>query len=135
YQRPGIDPGPPQSSPALNDLIRERLIAMDLKKGVALDGYPATKDQADHLAALVRERSWPAPIVIQFEVPDSVVRERLQKRNGPEDTAELIERRLNDYHRALDMIRDYSPEANRWTVDGTRPVAAGSSTIEATPKD
>jgi adenylate kinase len=135
YQRPGIDSGTPQSNPALNDLIRERLLAMDLKKGVALDGYPATKDQADHLAALVRERSWPAPIVIQFEVPDSVVRERLEKRKGPEDTPELIERRLKDYHRELDMIRDYYPEANLWKVDGTRPAADVSSTIEAILKD
>ncbi len=135
YQRPGIDSGTPQSSPALNDLVRARLVAMDLKKGVALDGYPATKDQADHLAALVRERSWPAPIVIQFEVPDSVVRERLQKRNGPEDTPELIERRLKDYHRELDMIRDYYPGANLWAIDGTRPAAEVSSTIEAILKD
>src|SRR5579862_2971942 len=128
YQRPGIDSGTPQSSPALNDLVRARLITMDLKKGVALDGYPATKDQADHLAALIRERAWPAPIVIQFEVPDSVVRERLQKRNGPEDTPELIERRLKDYHRELDMIRDYYPEANLWEIDGTRTAAEVSST-------
>jgi hypothetical protein len=25
---------------------------LDLTKGLALDGYPASKDQADHLAAL-----------------------------------------------------------------------------------
>ena len=135
YQRPGIDSGTPQSSPALNDLVRERLIAMDLKKGVALDGYPATKDQADHLAALVRERGWPAPIVIQLEVPDSVVRERLEKRKGPDDTPEKIERRLKDYHRELDMIRDYYPEANLWAIDGTRPAAEVWATIEAILKD
>lgn len=135
YQRPGIDSGTPQSNPALNDLVRARLITMDLKKGVALDGYPATKDQADHLAALVRERGWPAPIVIQLEVPDDVVRERLQKRNGPEDTPALIDRRLKDYHRELDMIRDYYPEANLWSIDGTRPAAEVSRTIEAILKD
>lgn len=135
YQRPGIDSGTPQSNPALNDLVRARLVAMDLKKGVALDGYPATKDQADHLADLIRERFWPAPIVIQFEVPDDVVRERLQKRKGPEDTPERIEQRLKDYHRELDMIRSYYPEANLWTVDGTRPSADVSATIEAILKD
>jgi adenylate kinase len=49
YQTPGIDPGVPQANPALNDLVRERLSRMDAKKGFVLDGYPATKDQADHL--------------------------------------------------------------------------------------
>jgi adenylate kinase family enzyme len=47
----------------------------------------------------------------------------------------LIERRLKDYHRELDMIRDYYPEANLWKVDGTRPAADVSSTIEAILKD
>jgi len=135
YRRPGIDSGTPQSSPALNDLVRDRLVTMDLKKGVALDGYPATKDQADHLAALVREQNWPAPIVIQLEVPDNVVRERLKKRNGPEDTPELIERRLKDYHRELDMIRDYYPGANLWAIDGTKSAAEVSGTIESILKD
>ena len=48
YRTDGIDPGTPQSSPALNDLVRDALGKMDLTKGVVLDGYPATKDQADH---------------------------------------------------------------------------------------
>ncbi len=135
YQTAGIYPGPPQTSPALNDLVRARLSKMDLKKGVVLDGYPATKDQADHLAALVRDLALPSPVVIQIDVPDAVVKERLQKRKEPEDTPEQIERRLKDYHRELDMIRDYYPRANIWTIDGTRPPADVSQTIQAILKD
>src|SRR6266496_4188382 len=60
YQTPGIDPGVPQASPALNDLMRDRLSQMDAKKGFVLDGYPATKDQADHLEAMVKELGLPS---------------------------------------------------------------------------
>jgi len=135
YRTAGIDPGPPQTSPALNELVRARLSKMDLKKGVVLDGYPATKDQADHLATLVRELGLPSPVVIQIDVPDKVVRERLRKRKGPEDTPEQIERRLKDYHRELDTIRDYYPRANIWTIDGTRSIVDVSRTIQVILRD
>ena len=69
YQTPGIDPGVPQASPALNDLVRDRLSQMDAKKGFVLDGYPATKDQADHLETMVKELGLPRPIVILLDVP------------------------------------------------------------------
>lgn len=130
YRIAGIDPGTPQTSPALNDLVRA-----SLKKGGVLDGYPATKDQADHLATLVRELGLPSPVVIQIDVPDEVVRERLQKRKGPEDTPEQVERRLKDYHRELDTIRDYYPRANIWTIDGTRSPADVSRTIQVILRD
>ncbi len=135
YKTPGIDPGTPQTSPALNDLVRDRLAKMDLSNGVALDGYPSTKDQADHLAALVRQNKLPSPIVIQIDVPDDIVRKRLDKRQREDDTPEQIERRLKDYHRELDMVRDYYPEANIWTIDGTKPAADVSKTIAAILSD
>ena len=135
YRTSGIYPGPPQTSPALNELVRDRLSKMDLKKGVVLDGYPATKDQADHLAALVSELGLLSPVVIQIDVPDEVVRERLRKRKSPEDTPEQIERRLKDYHRELDMIRDYYPRANIWTIDGTRSPDDVSKTIQVILRD
>lgn len=131
YQKSGIDPGTPQTNPALNELVADRLQKMDLSKGVVLDGYPATKDQADHLGALVKKLGLPSPIVFQLDVPDNVDWQRLEKRKREDDTPEQIARRLKDYHRELDMIRAYYPEANIWTIDGTRPVSDVSSTIQS----
>ncbi len=127
-QTPGIDAGPARESDALDRLVADRLSKMDLSKGVALDGYPATKEQADHLEALVK-RLGLRTIIIQLDVPDDVVRERLRKRNGPQDTPEQVEQRLKDYHRDLDMLRDYYPRANIWTIDGTKSPAEVSDTI------
>ncbi len=135
YETEGIAPGTPQSNPALNDLIRDALSKIDLTKGVVLDGYPATKDQADHLTALVRKLALPSPIVIQLDVPDNLVRERLKARKREDDTPEVIARRLKDYHRELEMIRSYYPGANIWTVDGSLTAAQVSKTILSIVKD
>ena len=77
----------------------------------------------------------PSPIIIQIDVPDDVARERLQKRQRSDDTPDLIERRLKDYHRELDMVRAYYPEANIWTIDGTRDPTEVSKTIEGILND
>jgi adenylate kinase len=131
YQTPGIDPGVPQSSPALNDLVHDRIGQMDAKKGFVLDGYPATKDQADHLEAMVKEMGLPSPVIIVLDIPDKVALKRDKKRGRDDDTPAQIERRLKDYHREMDFVRTYYPEANIRTVDGTKPVAEVSKAIEA----
>jgi adenylate kinase len=126
----GIDPGPQRENPALDQLVADALKNIDLSKGVALDGYPATKDQADHLEAWVKKAGL-RTIIIQLDVPDRIARERLKRRAGPDDTPQQIEQRLKDYHRELDMLRDYYPEANIWTVDGTKSPSEVSNTIES----
>ncbi len=130
-----VAPQPPQASPALNALVDAALSKLDLTKGVVLDGYPASREQADHLAQLVRTNALPLPIVIQLDVPDDVVRERLKKRAGPEDTPELIAQRLAQYHRDLDMVRAYYPQANIWTIDGTRSINDVAATIRSILND
>jgi adenylate kinase len=135
YRGVGITPGPPQLNPAIDGLVAEKLAKLDLTKGIALDGYPATKDQADHLAALATKLALPPPIVIQIDLPDDVVKARLKKRQRADDKPELIEERLKNYHREMDMIRSYYPQANIWTINGDKPVKEVSGTIEAILKD
>ena len=131
YRTAGITLGPPQLNPAIDVLIAEKVSSLDLTKGVALDGYPGSKDQADHLAALASRLNLPAPIVIQIDLPDDVVRARLKKRARVDDTPTMIEERIRNYHREMDMIRSYYPQADIWTINGDKPVSEVSSTIEA----
>ena len=135
YRRPGITPGPPHLNPAIDALVAEKLSRLDLTKGVVLDGYPASKDQADHFAALIAKLNLPAPIVIQIDVPDRVATERLRQRQHADDQPELIEERLKNYHREMDMIQSYFPEAKIWTVDGDKTVAEVSSAVETILKN
>lgn len=130
-QTPGIDPGTPQTSPALNQLVHDRLAALGTKKGFVLDGYPATKDQADHLQSMVQELGLPRPIVVLLDVPDKVARKRDKKRGRDDDTPAQVERRLKDYHREMDFVKLYYPEADIHTIDGTKSIEQVSKAIEA----
>jgi hypothetical protein len=42
---------------------------------------------------------------------------------------------LKDYHRELDMLRSYYPEANIWTVDGSGSPQEVSQTIRSILND
>jgi adenylate kinase len=100
----------------LNALLREQVLHADASKGFIIDGYPATRAEADYLGKLVKEAKLPAPIIIQLDVPDAEVRRRMQAKG---DTGDL-ERRLAVYHKELEFARSYYPESDIWTIIGTR---------------
>jgi adenylate kinase len=95
-------------------------------KGFVLDGYPATRAQANYLDKVVKQLKLPSPVVLSLEVPDAVVRERMKGKEKPE----VLDQRLSNYHKEMDLIREYYPQADIWTVIGTRPVKEVSDTIE-----
>jgi len=114
YRIPALQGVDPHLDPALDSLVKDALIKADASKGVVLDGYPASKLQADFLTDLRRKLQLPPVTVIHLTVPDNVVISRLsgQKRD--------VEQELKDYHREFDFIREYFPDANIHGVDGTR---------------
>lgn len=117
---------------ALSDAgLRARLKAIDVTRGFILDGYPATRRQADFLGALVKELKLPSPIILQLDVPDDVVRQRL----AGKEKADVLEKSLAQYHREMDLIREYYPQADIWTVIGTRPIAEVARTIVSLIQD
>ncbi len=115
---------------ALNQLVRDKLGKVDLSKGVVLDGYPATEGQADYLGGLLQEFGLPNPLVIHFDVPDKLLQKRLSRRGRPEDTPELIDMRLKNYRREMEMARAYYPEANIRKIDGAASAKNVSRQVE-----
>jgi adenylate kinase len=103
------------SSEKLNALLREQVLHADSNKGFVIDGYPATRAEADYLGKLVKEARLPQPIVIQIDVPDGEVRRRMQ---GTADAGDL-EKRLAVYHKELEMAQSYYPQADIWQIIGT----------------
>ncbi|WP_321475131.1 nucleoside monophosphate kinase [uncultured Paludibaculum sp.] len=108
-----------------------RLKILNTGKGFIIDGYPATHAQAQHLAAVVKGLNLPAPVIIQLDVPDDVVRQRMTGKEKPE----VLEKRLSDYHKEMDLIRAYYPQADIWSVIGTRSPQEVSKTIEMLIQD
>ena len=71
----------------------------------------------------------PRPLTIQLEIPDDIVVKREQKaRNEPGSS---VEQRLKDYHREMDMVRLYFPNAEIVSIDGTKSKKQVESEIGA----
>ena len=52
FKNPNLQGVEPRLDPVLNKLVEQALEKADHSKGVILDGYPASKTQADHLVSL-----------------------------------------------------------------------------------
>jgi adenylate kinase len=124
-------------------LIAERLDQPDCAKGVIFDGFPRTVAQADALDKLLAERNTKLDAVIEFQVDDKVLIERVKGRAEADkaagkpvradDTPEVFPNRLAKYHRdTAPLIAYYRGKGLLKSVDGMEPVgqvAAGISAI------
>jgi adenylate kinase len=103
-------------------LIRDRLSRGDTVPGFVLDGYPRTLAQAEALDAMLDELGRSLDIVFAFQVPErEQLVERLLRRaaeeNRPDDTLEVIERRLATYERETEPLIEHY-RATRGNVVG-----------------
>jgi adenylate kinase family enzyme len=105
--------------PAMSRYVRARLSSMDLGRGAALDGFPATQQQAGDLAKMIQELQL-TPVALQLEIPDDVVRKRAAAGGRLSDQPKIIEQRIKDYHREFDTLSLYYPSAKIVKIDGTQ---------------
>jgi adenylate kinase len=92
-------------------LIRERLSDPDTGFGFVLDGFPRTLAQSEALDAMLAAIGRSLDIVLFFDVPDDVARERMLGRAAAEertdDTPEAIDRRLEAYHEQTEPVIEH----------------------------
>jgi adenylate kinase len=108
--------------PAMSRYMRERLKTVDLSHGLALDGYPTTLVQAEDLAKLLPELKL-SVIAFQLKVPDEVIRERAKKSGQQSNQPQILDQRIKDYHREMDSISSYFPDARLVSVNGNQSEA------------
>jgi len=114
-KQPGIRGVEPRVDPALNNVFMRRLARTDISKGLLLDGYPATKDHGDFLVKVLRDKGLKKPLIVQLELTDDAVRQRLR-----DQKTEQVEQDLKDYHRETDFLSAYFPEAEIVKIDGSK---------------
>jgi adenylate kinase len=128
-RRPGITGMEPHSDPLLNGLFLARLVKGDLSHGMILDGYPSTKDHADYVSNLRKKGVLPKPLAIELFIPDKTVLKRTEQ--AKKESRASVEQRLKDYHREMDMVRLYFPNAEIVSIDGTKSKKQVESEIGA----
>ena len=106
-------------------LIRSQLERADA--GFVLDGFPRTMEQADALDEMLDEEGKPLTIVFELQVPDEVARVRLRQRaideGRADDTPEVIDHRIQLYHRETEpIVQHYRLRGNLVGVHGTGTV-------------
>jgi adenylate kinase len=114
-QGQGARPADHHLDPAVNNLVEKALSGTDLSNGVVLDGYPATRAQAEYFAALGERLKLPRPIVVHLNLPDRVARKRLKSQK-----ARNVEQQIKEYHRELDFAREYFPQSDIHDVDAAK---------------
>ncbi len=115
----------------LLDLIRERLRQADTEKGWILDGFPRNVAQAEFLDELLSEFAYLSTYVINLEVPDEILVERLLQRGRQDDTKDTISKRLHVYHEQTEpVINYYAQKSALISVNGHRTIEEISAHLD-----
>ena len=88
-------------------IIRERLEETDCRKGYLLDGFPRTIAQAEALDAMLARQGTPLDVVLELQVPEEELFQRLAGRGRADDTPEVIRQRLVAYRQQTEPLLDY----------------------------
>jgi adenylate kinase len=88
-------------------VVDKVLELIDTKEQFILDGFPRTKPQVDWLLQQYEAGRLPLPTVINLEITEDVIRERLHKRGRLDDTEEAISRRFKLYVDETRPLLDY----------------------------
>jgi adenylate kinase len=109
------------------DMLYKPVLAATKAGGYVLDGFPRTVEQAKaahRLGANVQ-------IAVHLAVPrDELVRRLLARGRGADDTADVIQRRLQVYEEStLPMLDYYIVREQLLTVDGAQPMQAVLSSL------
>jgi adenylate kinase len=112
-----LDSGELVPDSVTNEMVRERLAEPDAKAGFLLDGFPRNTKQAEVLGQMLAESDTALDAVIQLEVPEDIVVERLLSRGRSDDTEEVIRRRQQIYRSETAPLLEYYSDILR-AVDG-----------------
>ena len=107
------------------ELIRERLSADDARDGFVLDGFPRNLAQAEALDAMLAAIGRGLDAILLFDLPDGASIERIRRRaldeRRPDDTEDVIARRLEIYHAETEPIVEHYRATGKLVVVDAAP--------------
>jgi len=89
------------------EIVRERLKDPDCAKGSLFDGFPRTLSQAEALDRLLDGSGRPLKLVLELQVDEALLLERLLSRGRDDDKAETIQERFRQYQLLTAPVVDY----------------------------
>jgi len=105
------------------EMVGDRLTQPDTTSGWLLDGFPRTVTQATFLDQLLGKISQSCDSVINFDVPDEMLVQRLLGRGRKDDNEEVIRNRLAVYRQQTAPLIDFYQERQMLiTIDGSQSI-------------
>lgn len=107
------------------DVVRARLPQAEQGVGALLDGFPRTVTQAVALDRMLAGEGHRVSFIVALEVPPEALVDRLLRRAQVEgrtdDTRDVIEERMREYHKLTEAVLDHYREQTVpiSEVDGT----------------
>lgn len=108
------------------DMLRKPVVAASETGGYVLDGFPRTVDQAKAAFAVAEPLGAAVQAAVHLDVPTrELVRRLLSRGRGSDDTAAVIEHRLQVYEEnTVPLLEYYAGREWMFTVDGAQPAEA-----------
>ena len=131
-----IDAGELVPDSVTNAMVLDRLQQPDVSNGFLLDGYPRNAAQSEVLAQFLDSTGHPLDAVIELDIDEAHVLERLVQRaqleGRSDDTEAAIRRRLEIYRESTAPLVDYYRDRGLLrTVDGVGSVDDVSARVMA----
>jgi adenylate kinase len=117
-----------------NEMVQDRLAEPDTAHGFLLDGFPRNVSQADLLKKILAETDDGLDAVIELQVDEDVLVNRLMARGRADDTEDVIRRRQQVYRSETAPLLDYYEDL-LITVDGVGGVDEVTDRILAALRD
>ena len=112
------------------DVVRDRLGSDDAQKGFVLDGYPRTLSQASTLQEILEQSGHRLDAVVQIDVPEGELVNRVLGRHRADDTEEVILQRLAVYHEQTEpLVAYYRQRSLLRDIDGHQSIEDVSNSI------
>ena len=118
-----IDNGQLIPDKLMTDILASVFDSLKDSKGVIFDGFPRTIAQAESLKEMLAERGYAISLMLDLEVPEEELMDRLIKRGKlsgrADDNEETIKKRLVVYHsQTAPLIEWYKKEGLHRHVNG-----------------
>lgn len=106
------------------DILSAKLDSLKDSKGVIFDGFPRTIAQAEELKRLLNKRGQDVTAMIELDVPEEELMERLIKRGQEsgraDDNEETIKKRLVVYNEQTAPLKDwYKNDGKHCYINGS----------------